>query len=161
VGQRAEDGSARKLDLERVAPETLGLAQHEIGRLRESRRIGGLPAQRRFGLQIAPGLVGDAAERETGFLDGSTFELEPDGDGYESERVGEAIANLEISVVGRESAGRELDRRDDLTRLEIAVALRSIPWQPMEIGKRDDALARGAGHMDLRLKDGERHAHVG
>src|SRR5215831_15653259 len=66
--QCADDGSARKLDLERVVPETSGVAQHTIGRLPESRRIGRLPAQRSFGLRVAPRPMGYAAEREAGFL---------------------------------------------------------------------------------------------
>src|SRR5262245_61767034 len=91
--QGADDGSARKLDLERVVPETFGLAQYDISRLPESRRVGGLPAQRSFGLQIAPRLVGDAAERKAGFLDDASFELNADGNGNERERIGEAVAN--------------------------------------------------------------------
>src|SRR5215470_11343222 len=97
--QRADDGSARQLDLERVVPETFGLAQQDIGRLPESPRVGRPSAQRSFGLQIAPRLVGDTAQRKAGVLDGAAFELESGGDRNERERVGEAIANFEISVV--------------------------------------------------------------
>ena len=71
----------------------------------ESRLIGGLPAQRSFGLRVAPGLVRDAAEREAGVFDGSAVELKAGRDRNQRERIGEAIANLEIRVVRRETRG--------------------------------------------------------
>ena len=45
--------------------------------------------------------------------------------------------------------------------LEIAVALRRVAGQAMEIRERDYALAGRPGHMNPGLEGGQRHAHVG
>ena len=74
--QRADDGAARQVDLESVVLEALGVAQQEVGRARERRAFGGLPAQRRFGRRIAPRLVRDAAERQPRLLDRVAVELQ-------------------------------------------------------------------------------------
>src|SRR5262245_4703997 len=81
--ERANDGPAGELDLERVVPEALGLVQDEISGFPESRLAGGAAAQRRLSLGIPPGFVRDAAEREPRFPDGSAIELEADCDGDE------------------------------------------------------------------------------
>src|SRR5262249_38596968 len=59
--QRADDGPARQLDLERVVRESPGVAQHEIGRGTERRLGRSLVPERCLGLGVAPRLVCDAA----------------------------------------------------------------------------------------------------
>ena len=77
----------------------------------------------------------DAAKREARLLDLAAFDIEADRDRYESECIGQAIADLEISVVLGKTLGRQLDRRNDLIRPQIAVDLRRIARQAMEIGR--------------------------
>lgn len=74
---------------------TFGVAQQQIGRVSERRRIGALPAQCGFGQWIAPGLVRDAPEREAAVLDDVAIELEPDRDGNQGECVGEPVPNFQ------------------------------------------------------------------
>ena len=45
--------------------------------------------------------------------------------------------------------------------MQVRVALRRVSGQPMEIRKRDGALARRPRHMDLGVERGQRDAHVG
>ena len=40
-----------------------------------------------------------------------------DRDGYQGERIRQAVADLQIGIVGGKTFGRQLDRRDDLVRL--------------------------------------------
>src|SRR5262245_8689940 len=112
--QSPHDAAAGELDLESVVGVALGVAQEQIGGARERRRPGRLPAQRRLGRRIAPGLVGDAAERQTGLLDGVAIELERSRNRDQRERIGQAIADLQVAVVAREALGWNLDRDDDL-----------------------------------------------
>src|SRR5829696_6177146 len=93
--QRTDDGAPRQIDLERVVPEALGVAQHDVGGLRERSLARGLAAQRSFGLRLSPGPVGDAAQRETRLADVAAVELEADRDGHQRERVGQTVADLE------------------------------------------------------------------
>ena len=124
--QRANDGAAREIDLEGVVLEALGVAQQDVrGAARNVASFGRLPAQRRFGRRVAPRLVRDAAERQARLLDRVAFELERGRDGHQRERIGEAVADLEIGVVRREAPRRQLDRGDDLVGLQIRVALRA------------------------------------
>src|SRR4029078_12016577 len=67
--ERADDCPARQVDLERVVPEALGVAQHDVSRRGENRLAGRLAAQHRFSLCLAPRLMGDAAKRETRLTD--------------------------------------------------------------------------------------------
>src|SRR5687767_14346056 len=90
--QRADDRPARELDLERIVLEALGLAQDQIGRLSKRRLTRGAAADRSLGLRVAPGLVCDAAECETGLFNGAALELEPDRDRYKRERIREPVA---------------------------------------------------------------------
>src|SRR5215471_2724345 len=81
--QRADDAAAREIDLEAVMLVAPGVAEQRVGGAREGLRVGRLPAERSFGLRVAPRPVGDAAEREAPLLDGLAIELKPDGDGDE------------------------------------------------------------------------------
>jgi hypothetical protein len=56
---------------------------------------------------------------------------------------------------------RQLDRRDDLARLQVGVALRRFARQTMEVAERDGAFAAGSAHVDGRVERRERDAHVG
>src|SRR5262245_45618814 len=85
--QCADDGPPRQIDLKGVVTEAFGVTQHDVGSLGECRLARGLAAQRRFGLRIAPRLVGDAAERETRLADVAAVELEADRDRYQRKRV--------------------------------------------------------------------------
>ena len=55
--------------LKALCPKPLASRSSTSAALREGGPVGGLPAQRGFGLRIAPGLVRDAAEREARLLD--------------------------------------------------------------------------------------------
>src|SRR5262245_24429953 len=83
--QGANDGAAGEIDLEGIVRISLGVAQQDVGRLRESGRTGGLPAQRRLSRRVAPRLVRDAAQRQTGFFDRASVEVQRGRDGYERE----------------------------------------------------------------------------
>src|SRR4026209_1605726 len=64
-------------------------------------------------------------------------------------------------MVGNKTLRRQLDRGDDLARIEAAVALRGVAGQPVKIRKRNYAVTRGAGNMNLRFEHRQRNAHVG
>ena len=70
---------------------------------------------------------------------------EPDRDRTERERIGQAIADFEIGVVRGEALWRQLDRGDDLVLFQIAVKLRRVARQAMEVGERNAALAVATG----------------
>jgi hypothetical protein len=117
-------------------------AAYRAGRHR--RRAGSFPrcrrpAQQRLGFTVAPRLVRDAAERKPRLLDRAAFDIEADRDRDQGERVGQAIADLQVGVVAGKALRRQLDRGDDLVRPQIAVDLRRIARQAVEIGKRDVA----------------------
>src|SRR6266849_5908982 len=158
--QRAHDAAPRQLDLEIVMPEAARIAQHGLGRPQEILRRWRRSVEPCLGFTVAPWLVRDPAEREPRLLDRAGLDIEPDRDRHEGERIRQAIADLEIGVVVGKAFGRQLDRRDDLVRPQIAVELRRIARQTMEIGKRDAALAALAGRQHARLEGGERDAHV-
>ena len=102
----------------------------------------------------------DAAEREACLLDDVAVEFEPDCDGNKRERIREPVTDFQIRVVLRETLRRQLHRSDDLVGIEAGVALRCIARQPVEVRKRDHAVARDASNVDLRLQYRERDAHV-
>ena len=104
--------------------------------------------------------MGYPAERETRLLDRAALDVEADRDRHEGERIRQAITDLQIGVVLGKAFGRQFDRRDDLVRPQIAVELRRIARQAMELGKRNAALAAPAGRQHTRLEGGERDAHV-
>src|SRR3954463_5949480 len=87
LGEGADDGPARQVDLEVVMAETLGLAEDDIRGPGEARLLGRPAAERGLGLGIAPRLVGDAAEGKAGLRDLVALELEADGDGDQSEGI--------------------------------------------------------------------------
>src|ERR1700704_1745288 len=88
--ERADDRAARKIDLEGIVLEALGVAQQRVSRTLEGLGTRRLPAQRCFGSRVAPGLVRDTAKRKTRLLDAVALELQPDGDGHERECIGQA-----------------------------------------------------------------------
>ena len=114
-----------------------------------------------LGLRVAPRLMGDAAQRETRLLDRSAFEVEADRNRHQREGIGQTIADLQVGVVGRKSARRQLDRRDELVGPSVGVAPQACRRKPVKIRQGDDALAARARHMHLGLEHGQRHAHVG
>src|SRR5262249_20099353 len=97
--ERPHDCAARKIDLERVGPVTLGVAQQYVRRAGKSRRARLLAVQGGLSLGIAPRLGRDAADRKASLLDGVAVELEPDRHRYEREGVGQPVANLQVGVV--------------------------------------------------------------
>src|ERR1043166_6205657 len=101
--QRANDRAARKIDLEVVMFEPLRVAQQEIGRAPEGRLVRRLPAQRRFGCRVAPGLVRHAAKREPRVRDPVAVERKPRRDRDEGERIGEAVPDLPVGVIFRKA----------------------------------------------------------
>ena len=93
--------------------------------------------------------------------DPAAVELERGGDRDEGERVGGAVADLQVGVVLGEAFGGQLDRRDELVRCEVGVEVRRVAGQAMELGERDGALAAGPATRTMALERGERDAHVG
>jgi hypothetical protein len=114
-----------------------------------------------LGFAIAPRLVGDAAEREARLLDSTALDFEPDRDRNERERIGQAVADLEIAIVRGKALGRQFDRGDELVGAQVAVDLRRVAGQAVEVGEGDAALARRAARQHARIKRGQRNAHVG
>ena len=159
--QGAHDRAARQFDLEVVVPEAARAAQHRVGAARKALARGRRAVELSLGFAIAPRLVGDAAEREARLPDSAAFDFEPDRDRNERERIGQAVADLEIGIVPGKALGRQLDRGDDLVGTQIAVDLRRVAGQAVEVGEGDAALARRAGRQHARIKRGQRNAHVG
>src|SRR5215510_3337933 len=158
--QRAHDAAPRQLDLEVVVAESARTPQHGLGRAREALPRRCRAVELRFGFTVAPRLVRHSAECEARLLDRAALDIETDRDRHQSERIGQPIADLQIRVVARKAFRRQLDRGDDLVRPQIVVDVRGIARQAMEVGKRDAALAAGAGDQDARLERRERDAHV-
>src|ERR1700731_1493394 len=94
--QRAHDAAPRQLDLEVVVAEAARLAQHDLRGAQEALPRCRSSPQLRFGFAVAPGPVRDAAQGEARLLDGSRFDLKPDRNRNERERIGQAGANLQI-----------------------------------------------------------------
>src|SRR5712692_376748 len=88
LSQCADDSAARKLDLEGVVREALGVAQQQVCGPVEIIRARSLPAEHRFRSLVAPRLVRDAAERKPGLLDDLALDLESNGNRYQRERIG-------------------------------------------------------------------------
>ena len=109
-------------------PIAFRVAQQHVGRLLEIRLRGGASVEKRFGRGIAPRLVRHAAQREARLRDGLAVHLERRRDRDECEGVREPLAQLQIRVVLGEALGRQLDRGDDLSRLQIGVALGRFAW---------------------------------
>ena len=112
LGQRADDGAARQVDLEACCARSPWRRAERYRRLaRTLASVAGRPRSAASASRIAPGLVGDAAERKARLLDRAAVELEADRDGDQREGIGEPVADLEIGVIRREAARRQLDRR--------------------------------------------------
>ena len=107
--QRARDDAAGEFDLVGVVARGPRVGERGGGGAGEERpRPGGLADQERLGLARAPGLRGDAAERQARL--GDPAALQPQGGGGRDQREGEggALAQLEIAGVG---AGRRPPRQ--------------------------------------------------
>ena len=141
--------------------KSFGLAEQYLGCFRESVRIGGLVAQCRFRFEVAPGFVRDSSEGKARLLDAATLEFQRRSDGHQRKGVGQAIADFQIAVVGRETPCRELDCSDDFVRLQVGIDVRRIAGQPVEVGKSDSPLSGRTRHVDYRFEGRKRDAHVG
>src|SRR5215510_3387144 len=78
--QRAHDAAPRQLDLEVVVAEAARSPQHGLGRAREALPRRCRAVELRFRIPVAPGLVGDAAQREARLLDRTALDVEADRD---------------------------------------------------------------------------------
>src|SRR6516165_1649202 len=116
LGQRTQDATPRQLDLEVVVAEAVRVSQHGLSCTQEIFARGRRSVELRYGLTVAQRLVRDAAERQARLLDRVALDLEADRDGYQGERIRQAIADLQIGIVVGEAFGRQFDRRDDLVR---------------------------------------------
>ena len=152
---------AGELDLEPVVAERLGVGELRLGRGAECRpRLPGLPLSAASALPRPPRLVRDAAEREPHVLDHAVLDLERGGDRDQREGVARPVAHLAVGGMRRERQRRQLDRGDQLARLEHRLDVR--------VGRRAGgadrsaarALAAGAAEVDDRVERRERHAHV-
>src|SRR4051794_6383573 len=75
LSERTHNRAARKLDLEPVVLETIGIAQQDVSRAFEILLARRLAAQRGFGLRIAPRFVRHATEGEAHVPDPAAVEL--------------------------------------------------------------------------------------
>ena len=91
--------------------KALGAAQQDIRGLAEGIAAGGLAAQRRLGVRIAPRLMRDAAKRQPRLFDDAAFDLERRGNRHQGEGVGQPVADFQVGVMRGEAAAREFDRR--------------------------------------------------
>ena len=161
LAQRSQNGAPGQPDLEAVMPIAPGALQQQVRGSGECALASALSAQGGFGRGIAPGLVRDATQRQAGLLDRVAFKFERRCHRDQCERIGQAVADLQVRVVRVEALRRKLDGRDDLAGLQIGVALRRVAGQPMEIRKCDDPGAVRTGDMHFRLERRERDAHIG
>jgi len=160
VLQGSDDGSPRQLDLECVVTEALCAPDNRFRNSFEVilRRLDAV--QHRFGIRIAPWLVGDAAERETCFPDRVAIHFKRRGHRHQRERIRRSVADLQIRVVVGKPLCRQINRRDDLVLCEVGVDLRCVTGQTVELGKGDRAIAIFAGDMNHGLERGQGHTHV-
>src|SRR6266498_296162 len=158
--QCAQDGAPRQLDLEVVVAEATRILQHNFGGAKKVLSRRRRSVELRFGFTVAPRLVRDPAEREPRFFDRVALDVEADRDGDQGERIRQAITDFEISVIFGEAFGWQFDGRDDLVRQQIAVDLRRLARQAMEVGKGDAALATLAVRQYPCFQGSKCHAHV-
>ena len=147
--QRPHNGAPCKADLELIVRIAFGVAQQQVGGALERGLVGALSAQRALGSRIAPRFVRDAAKREARLPDLVAFEFERRRDRYQGERIGEAVADFQVRIVGIENPRRKLDTGDDLLWLQVGVALRGVAGQAVKIRKRDYARSRGPATWTL------------
>ena len=159
--QRADDCPSCQVNLEGIVGKAFCVVQQHVGCPSEGRRVRFLPAQRTFRQRVPPRLVRYAAERQAGFSDPIALKFQCRGNRHQRERIGKAITDFQVSVVGPESLCWKLHRRDELVRLEVRVALGRVQRESMEVRKRNRAFARGPYHLDFGVQGGERNAHVG
>src|SRR5262249_57484751 len=90
-----------------VVAEAARVPQHGVSGTHEVFARGRRSVELRFGLTVAPRLVRDAAERQTRLLDRVALDFEADRDGYQGERIRQAIADLHIAVVVGQTFSRQ------------------------------------------------------
>jgi hypothetical protein len=159
--EAAHDGAPGEIDLEAVGRLGLRLPDDAVGRRLETLAGGGLALEQGLGLAVAPGLVGDAAEREARGLHRVAVEFQGRRHRDQREGVGQAVAQLQVGVVLREAALRQVHRDDDLAGGEVGVDLRLVARQPVEVRERDRPVALRPAHLHGGLQGGQRDAHVG
>ena len=90
--------------------ERLGVAQQNVSRTRERRRIDGLVTQRRLRFGIAPGLVGHAADGQPCLADAPARQLQPDRDGHQRNVIDTMQTREELyDRIGYHAYERHLD----------------------------------------------------
>src|SRR5260370_20604367 len=92
--QRPQDAAPRQLDLEVVVAEAARIAQHGLGRAQEAVPRRRRAVELRFGVAVAPWLVGYSAEREARLLDRAARDLETNRNRYQGKRIGQAVPEL-------------------------------------------------------------------
>ena len=92
--QGPHNGAAGQIDLESVVGMALGVAQQRVGRAHEGFALRRPPVQRCFDAEIAPGLVGDAAEGQPHTFDCLAVKLERGGNRNQREGVRQPVANF-------------------------------------------------------------------
>ena len=98
--ERAHDRAARKLDLEAVMGEAFGALQKDSGGIAKRLSAGLLAFETTFGVWHAPRLMSDAPQRNACVPYRASLNFETCGDGDQSERIGQAIPDLQVAVVG-------------------------------------------------------------
>ena len=110
--QGPHNGAAGQIDLESVVGMALGVAQQRVGRAHEGFALRRPPVQRCFDAEIAPGLVGDAAEGQPHTFDCLAVKLERGGNRNQREGVRQPVADFQIGVIFGETLSWELDGGD-------------------------------------------------
>ena len=110
--ERARHDPARQLDLEGVVAGRRGVARAPPRpRARKAARSGRCARQHRLRRAGAPGLRGDAAERDPRLRDRAAVEPQGRGGRHDGEGVGGALADLEVAGMRREGCRRSAGRR--------------------------------------------------
>jgi len=155
------DAALGQLDLEAVVGLRARVAERGLGGAAEGRLRRRLIEQRLLGLEGAPGLGADAAERDADVGELAAADLGDDGRRGQGELVRGAIAQLEVMLPAGGAGRGQGDVRDQVARLEDGLTLRRVAGHEKEVADRDGPLALGALHVNDRLQRGERHVHVG
>ncbi len=121
LAQRAHDRLAGERHLEVVRALALRAREQQVGRFAEGAVAGLRSRQSLLCGGDAPGLVGDAAERDARLRDRFAVDAQRDGDRDQREGVGQSVAQLEIGVVRVEGLCGQVDGSDQLALLQRVV----------------------------------------
>src|SRR5258706_11554420 len=97
--------------------EAFGAVDEQVRRMRKGGLMGGLPGKGSFRVRVAPRFMRDASKCDTGVLYDFAVEFKGCGDRDKGKRIGQAVADLQISIVSFKASGRQFNGGDKLVRL--------------------------------------------